>query len=380
MALYTSGVASSCESINWRKFLARPPLPCPGAESLMALRNQRILISGAGGSIGSALATRLAQLEPRGLILLEASEGSLFRLQRALGAAGSDEGVHCVLGSVLNRRLLEELFDLHAPNLVLHAAAFKHVPLLEEHPFAAIENNIFGTERMAAAATAGGARVVLLSTDKAVAPASILGASKRVAELIVRDAGGTALRLGNILGSSGSVAEAFAEQIAGGGPVTVTDPAARRYFLTLEEGVDLLLMAAAEPACPSLLVPELSTQHFVADLARFMAGELLAGTEDASKRTIAIEFTSPRPGDKESEVFWSAEETVDRAILPGLLSVRSAGVAGIELQRGLEWLRNSLEARDLPSALEGLRSLVPNFEPSAALMAHAQQRRTRVMP
>lgn len=365
-------MASSCESINWRKFLARPALPGPGAEALDALRNRRILVTGAGGSIGSALALRLAKLEPRALILLEASEGSLFALRRALGP---DERAHYVLGSLLDRSLLEEIFDLQAPNLVFHAAAFKHVPLLEEQPFAAIENNILGTQTLVSAATAGGAHVVLLSTDKAVAPASILGASKRVAELIVQEAGGTALRLGNILGSSGSVAEAFAEQITAGGPVTVTDPAARRFFLTVDEGVDLLLAAAAEPACPSLLVPELSAQHFVADLARFMAGELVP-----DKQAIDIEFTSPRPGDKESEMFWSSEESIDRAILPGLLSIRSPGIAGAELQRGLEWLRNALDARDLPSAIEGLRSVVPNFTPSAALMAQVQQRRTRVTP
>lgn len=367
-------MAASRETLDWRKFLARPALPGPSPETLEALRNERILVTGAGGSIGSALAFRLSTLEPRALVLLEASESSLFELQNSLASLDSDCAPHCVLGSVLDRNLLDELFELHAPGLVFHAAAFKHVPLLEQHPFAAIENNVFGTRTLVSAADAAGAGVVLLSTDKAVAPASTLGASKRIAELIVHEAGGTALRLGNILGSSGSVAEAFAEQIAAGGPVTVTDPSASRYFLTVEEGVDLLLAAAAEPACPPLLVPEISAQHFVADLARFMAREL------APEREIGIEFTSPRPGDKESERFWSAEEKVEYAILPGLLSVRSPWIADGELQRGLARLRGAIEARDLHVAIDGLRWLVPDFKPSAAILALAHQRGTRVMP
>lgn len=361
------------ETIDWRKFLARPPLPAPSPAALDALRNQSILVTGAGGSIGSALALRLAMLGTRALVLLDASEGSLFELKQALAPAESDSAPQCILGSVLDRNLLDEIFTAHAPSLVFHAAAFKHVPLLEEHPFAAIENNVFGTQTLASAAAVAGARIVLLSTDKAVAAASVLGASKRIAELITLEAGGTALRLGNILGSSGSVAEAFAGQISAGGPVTVTDPAARRYFLTLEEGVDLLLAAGAEPACPALLAPELTAQHFVADLARFMACELAPG------QAIGIEFTSLRSGDKESESFWSSEEKVDRVVLPGLLSLRSERISGGELQRGLARLRSALDGRDLPAAVAGLRSLVPEFQPSAALMALARGQRGRVM-
>ncbi len=147
--------------------------------------------------------------------------------------------------------LLEHIFAAHAPRIVFHAAAFKHVPLIEEQPFAAIANNIFATATLTCAAAAHHARVILLSTDKAVQPASFMGATKRVAEHIVRSAGGTVFRLGNVLGSSDSVSEIFAQQIARGGPITVTDPAARRYFLTLEEAVNLLLL---RPRIPSHLL------------------------------------------------------------------------------------------------------------------------------
>lgn len=170
-----------------------------------------MLITGAGGSIGSALALRLSRLALPVLLLLD------------------------------------ELFAAHAPRIVFHMAAHKHVPLLEQQPLAAIANNIFATETIAATAATCGARVVLLSTDKAVESISVIGATKRVAEEIVLAAGGTVLRLGNVLASTGSVTEVFAHQIARGGPLTITDPAAHRYFLTLDEPVNLLLFMSAAP-------------------------------------------------------------------------------------------------------------------------------------
>jgi FlaA1/EpsC-like NDP-sugar epimerase len=370
--IYTSHVIPSLNAIDWHVFLGRPHLEQPTSQMIDAIRCERVLVTGAGGTIGAALALRLARIEPRRLVLLESSEHALFGLQGALAHAGVQRSPQCILGSVLHADLLEELFAHDAPSIVFHAAAFKHVPLLEEHPLAAIENNVFGTKALVRIAAAHGARVVLLSTDKAVEPASVMGVTKRVAEDLVLGADGTVLRLGNVLASSNSVVEAFAEQIAVGGPLTVTDPAARRYFLTIEEAVDLLIAATAEPERPVVLAPDLGSLQFITDLARFMASAL------APEREISIDFTEPRPGDKELETLWSADETVVPAAAQGLFSIRSHGRAGAAFDQELDALERATRARDLPSALACLRSLVPDFTPSAALLNLAQRSASRV--
>jgi FlaA1/EpsC-like NDP-sugar epimerase len=365
-------VTPSLKTLNWRSFLARPPLPPPPSEALDSLRLQPILITGAGGSIGSALALRLAALAPPMLILLDASESNLYNLERAWAESGAASPVTLILGDAGDRALIEETFATHAPRVIFHAAAFKHVPLMEEHPLAAIANNVFATETLVEAAAAHGARVVLLSTDKAVEPASVMGATKRAAEQMVLARGGTALRLGNVLASRDSVAETFARQIAQGGPITVTDPAARRYFLTLDEAVDLLLTAATYPEQPALLAPALPATHFIADLAQFMARELAPG------RPIAIDFTGLRPGDKETELLWSAGDSTRPAGLGGLVSIQAPVLPSALLNNSLAGLRAALQARDLAASLVHLRSLVPDYTPSQAVLAHSRLCRQRV--
>jgi FlaA1/EpsC-like NDP-sugar epimerase len=339
-----------------------------------------ILIAGAGGSIGSALARRLVALAPPNLLLLEASESRLYALQRDWSASSAACPITPILGNVADRPLLEHIFAQHAPRLVFHAAAFKHVPLMEEQPLAAIANNIFATETLTKVAAAHHARIVLLSTDKAVQPSSVMGATKRVAEHIVLAARGTVLRLGNVLASGGSVAEIFARQIAHGGPITVTDPAARRYFLTLDEAVDLLLLAAAHPQPSTLLAPVLPCTHFIADLAHFMARELAPG------RDIAIQFTQPRPGDKEAELLWSPGDpahSVSAAASPesslaAMVSIQSPPLSAPQLDAGLVNLRIALDARALATALASLQSLVPDYTPSHAVLELSRQAGSRV--
>jgi FlaA1/EpsC-like NDP-sugar epimerase len=365
-------VIPTLETLDWQGFLGRPPLPSPSPEALDALSRQPILITGAGGSIGSALSLRLAALNPPALVLLEASENNLYTLQRDLaetrGAWRLGAGrIVPVLGSVSDRALLEEIFAAHAPRIVFHAAAHKHVPLMEEHPLAAMANNVFGTHTLVSAAADYGARVVLLATDKAVEPASAMGASKRVAERIVLAAGGTVLRLGNVLASRGSVAEAFARQIARGGPVTVTDPEARRYFLTVGEAVDLLLTAAAHPAHPALLAPILPATHKISDLAGFMAHAL------APDCVIPIEFSTLRPGDKETEAFWTAGDRVHPVKGGAMVSIETAPLDYSQLDRCIAALRAALDARDLAAALDSLCAVVPDYTLSRAVIARAQK-------
>lgn len=376
-SIYTFTVISPLNDLNWRSFLGRPPLSSPPPDGIEALRQQPILITGAGGSIGSALALRLAALAPSMLVLLEASESNLYALQRDWAELQTaNPRASCpmapVLGSVADQPLLDEIFALHAPLIVFHAAAFKHVPLMEEQPLAAISNNVFATQTLTETATAHGARVVLLSTDKAVQPASVMGATKRVAEQIVLSSGGTTLRLANVLASRDSVAEVFTRQIAQGGPVTVTDPAARRYFVTLDEAVNLLLIAAAHPKPGTLLAPVLPATHFIADLARFMVREL------APSREIPIEFTGLRPGDKETELLWPSGASTFPTNLAGVVCVETPLLPASQLAARLVSLRQAIELRDLDAALTQLRRLVPDYTPSQALLALSRQSAQRV--
>ena len=359
------------DSIDWLSFLARPPLPAPPPETISSLIHHPILITGGGGSIGSALALRLASHGAH-IILLEASENSLYELQRDFANHPQSQYPTFYLGSVADRSLLDEIFSLHHPRLVFHAAAYKHVPLIEHQPLAAIANNIFATEDLVTAASANHARVVLLSTDKAVAPASIMGATKRVAEQLILRSNGTVLRLGNILASHGSVTEVFAHQIAAAIPLTVTDPAARRYFLTISEAVDLLISAAAVSRRPALLAPHLPAPHYIADLARFMARSL------APNREAPIEFTHLRTGDKETEQLWSANETPHPANANGLVSLDSPSIMHGQMHSLLATLRDAVQSRDLSAALVVLRTLVPDYTPSNAVLALRSTVRSQV--
>jgi O-antigen biosynthesis protein WbqV len=361
-------VNPSLEAIDWQGFLARPAISSPSPEMLQDALSQPILITGAGGSIGSALAMRLAQFAAPRLILLEAAENSLFHLERALARAPHSDAAGqatFVLGNAGDRATLDDLFTAHRPRLVFHAAAHKHVPLLEQQAFAAIGNNIFATETLVAVAAAHSARVVLVSTDKAVEPASVMGATKRVAERIVLRGGGTALRLGNVLASSGSVAEVFAQQIAQGGPMTVTDAEARRYFLTKDEAVNLLLFAAA-CAAPAILAPALAHAHGIAELAGYMARALAPGRE------IAVQFTGLRPGDKVAELLWDPSEIARPDTGTPLVRIESSPSSPMQFDAEISALRAAVNNRDLAAALAQLRGLVPGFHPSKTVLAVAR--------
>jgi FlaA1/EpsC-like NDP-sugar epimerase len=329
-----------------------------------------MLVTGAGGSIASALALRLSAVSPSSLQLLDASEGRLYALEQSWRIAGASGAMSLVLGSIADRTLLDEIFTLHAPRLVFHAAAFKHVPLMETQPLAAIANNIFGTLTLTTSAAAHGARVILLSTDKAVEPASIMGATKRVAERIVLAAGGIVLRLANVLATRDSVTEVFARQIAHGLPLTVTDPAARRYFLTLDEAVNLLLIAAAQPESGTF-APQLPAAHFIADLAHFIANALAPG------RPIALDFTSLRPGDKEAELLWSRSECPQASTYADLSWLPADPSLEQHLSPALAALRTAVDARDLSAALTHLVALVPDYTPSDAVLTLAGLRTAR---
>jgi FlaA1/EpsC-like NDP-sugar epimerase len=371
--VYTFRVLQIAESFPWYDFLNRDPLPVAASDSLEFLRGASILVTGAGGSIGTSLALRLAALRPRRLVLLEASENNLYELESRLRSEGATGVTVSCLGSVTDESLLEEIFATHSPKWIFHAAAHKHVALLEEHPLAALKNNAAGTFALVKKAHLIGYQVILVSTDKAASSASVMGATKRLAELIVRAHGGTAVRLGNVLGSRGSVVETFIRQAASGDALTLTHPEARRYLLTLEESVELLLSGAIEAFARSqhdqpkslLLAADLDRTYRVRDLAEFIALRV------APNRKVSFTTSGLRQGEKMVEELWGSDEIATGHARNGLRLVDSPLVPLPQLELELTRMEEAILCRDLRSAITILQSLV-NFSPSDCLLALLQ--------
>ncbi len=270
----------------WESFLDRAPLALDRAQVSASLQGKRILITGAGGWIGSALARSIAEFAPDQLVLLEAAERNLYEIDTALRQLPCPIEHVPVLGSVSQQALLAEMFGRYRPQIVYHAAAFKHVPLMEQNPFAAIENNAIGTHLLVEAAITNTEteQLILLSTDKAVNPVSIMGASKRIAELVIlapraASARMKAVRLGNVLGSEGSIVPLFLKQILAGQPITVTHPSVRRYFITTADALILLLHAASAETPQGILVPDLGELKLVEALAQHLMDSFWPGTD-----------------------------------------------------------------------------------------------------
>lgn len=329
------------------------------------LAGQRILITGAAGSIGSALTHAVAASSPAALILLDTSENGLYQLDRSLHAANSHDHIP-LLGSVTNQTTLDHLFRHHHPQIIFHAAALKHVPLMEQNPFAALENNALGTLTLANAALAHRSHhLVLVSTDKAVDPHSIMGASKRIAELILLSLATpatrmTAVRLCNVIGSQGSVLPLFREQLAHNLPLTVTDPESHRYFIPLDRAIEALLSALHSTSTSALLLPDITTPIRILDLATH-----LLRTHPTT--TSSIEFTGLRPGDKLTEHLLSPREQVVSSPNQTLRSLHTPLPALTTLHAALTTLREAIHTHDLPQLLRAIHTLVPEYQPSATL-------------
>jgi len=336
-------------------------------QSLALLSGRRVLITGAGGCIGSALAKAVTQAGARELILLDASEGALYDIQQTLLGLKMTSPHFLILASVSDTAAITSLFERHQPEIVFHAAAFKHVPLMEDNPFAAVANNALATHTLAeAVARYGSDQLLMVSTDKAVAPSSIMGASKRIAELILLvprtpPVCMKAIRLGNVLGSSGSVVPLFERQIAQGGPVTVSHPDVRRYFMTLTEAVDTLLSALSPDSPTGVSVPELGEPIRILDLAKFLIGQ----------QQVPIVFTELRPGDKMDESLISSSESYRSPLGGSLRAVDSPTLSSDELSFSLNDLRRAIDQSDLPSLLETVQRMVPEYRPSRALASAA---------
>jgi FlaA1/EpsC-like NDP-sugar epimerase len=334
-----------------------------------------ILVTGACGFIGSAIAKALLRLDPRLLILLDHSEFNIYTTQLELTAIPNPAPYDLILGDICDGPLLAEIFQKHRPDIVIHSAAFKHVPLLETNPFEAIRNNVIGTLSLAKTAVQHNtAKMLTISTDKAVNPQSILGASKRVAELVSlrwssKRSHMNVIRLGNVLGSPGSVVPLFLHQISRGGPVTVTHPEVSRYFVILGDAVELILAAGRLKGCGEVYVPKLGEPVKIIDLARHLIRE--AGLEP--EKDIPIVFAGLRPGDKITEEFVSTGESLIPCLDSRFSRIDSSGTIAGNCDDSIAELQASCSRRDLPALLQVLSRLVPEYWPSESLFSQMKQ-------
>ncbi len=304
-------IVSKLRDVSVEELLGREPVHVDLAEILGYVRGKVILVTGGGGSIGSELCRQIAGHEPKRLIIFDIYENNAYDIQQELLRSRPGLDVSVLIGSVRDRKRIEHVFDKYRPEIVYHAAAHKHVPLMEHSPGEAIKNNVLGTYQTAlAAGKYGTGKFVLISTDKAVNPTNVMGASKRLCEMIIQAANGTygteyvAVRFGNVLGSNGSVIPLFQKQIAGGGPVTVTDPKIVRYFMTIPEAVSLVLQAGAYAKGGEIFVLDMGEPVKIDELAR----NLIRLSGYVPDKDISIVYTGLREGEKMYEECLKEEE------------------------------------------------------------------------
>jgi FlaA1/EpsC-like NDP-sugar epimerase len=358
--------AQRVRDIEPEDLLGREPVTLDEAGIGEVLRGKVVMITGAGGSIGSELCRQVARYAPARLVLAELSEFNLYSIEQELGQAFAAIGLVRLIVDVKDLAGLRGLFAAWKPQIVFHAAAFKHVPLMEEHnAWAAVRNNTLGTYHAAlAAGEAGAERFVLISTDKAVNPTNVMGASKRAAEMAVSALVARfpatrfmAVRFGNVLGSSGSVIPKFKEQIARGGPVTVTHPDIIRYFMTIPEAARLVLQAAAVGQSGQVLVLDMGEPVRIADLAR----ELIQLSGHA-RDEIPIVYSGLRPGEKLFEELLADADTTLATSIPRLRIARLLDAASAD-ENVVERLGEVAVdgAGDDDAARAWLRRVVPEF-------------------
>jgi len=313
--------------VRYEDLLGRRPVELDATGIRSYLEGRTVLITGCGGSIGSELCRQVVKYRPRCLVLVDSGEANLFHIQMELQYESSSPDCHAVLGHVQDRPLMASVFKKYRPEVVFHAAAYKHVPLLEKNPWEAVTNNIIGSRTVMELAVEHGVdRFVLVSTDKAVRPANVMGASKRVAELLLQSLQGNgtkfmAVRFGNVVGSSGSVVPLFRRQIEQGGPVTVTHPEVNRYFMTIPEAAQMILQAGAMGEGGEIFILRMGTPVKIADMARDLIR--LSGKEP--DRDIKVVFTGLRDGEKLYEELITVGEGIVRTGHEKIMVLRNYG-------------------------------------------------------
>jgi FlaA1/EpsC-like NDP-sugar epimerase len=360
---------SQIRDLSVEDLLDRVPVDLDAEPLRRLIRGERVLVTGAGGSIGSELCRQVATLSPAVLVLLDRYEHGLFAITNELSIHGHTCIVP-VIGDITDVGQMNRLFAEHRPSLVFHAAAHKHVPLMEGNPCEAVLNNVSGTRIVAEAAHRHEVdRFILISTDKAVNPVSVMGASKGVAELLLQNLSRssrtifTTVRFGNVLGSNGSVIPLFVDQIKSGGPVTITDPGMRRYFMLIGEAVQLVLHAARLARGGDLFVLEMGEQISVVDMAR----NLIRLSGFVPDKDIALTYLGSRPGEKLVEELVAGHERLEVTPVEKVLSVRRDPTdAPARLSDLITQLEEAAEEGSMSKVLAILCDILPAYRPWVA--------------
>lgn len=374
------GESQLVRPVDVEDLLGRPQRVLDREAVSRLIAGRRVLVTGAGGTIGSELVRQVAALAPAAIILFEQSEHALYQIDMELSERFPAVPRVALLGDVRNAEAVDRAFDRQRPDIVLHAAAYKHVPLVEANTGEGVLTNVLGTQVVAQASKAHGVKLmVMISTDKAVNPTNVMGASKRIAEMICQsldlqrasssgpqDSRGTqyvTVRFGNVLGSSGSVVPLFQRQLAAGGPLTVTHPDVTRFFMTTREAVELILQAAAMPADQvhaegKIFVLDMGQPVRIQDLAQQMIR--LAGLRPG--KDVQIVFTGMRPGEKLYEEVLHSDETTVPTPQDGIMLAAPRVVDHSELERSIAALLEAAHNRDTDALLRLMHGLVPEFQ------------------
>ena len=357
-------LADQIRDVSVADLLGREPVYIEESRIRERLQGKCVLVTGAAGSIGSELSRQIASFKPRTLLLLDQAESDLFKIDAELQQTYPGARILPVLADIRDEARLRDVFSTFAVEAVYHAAAYKHVPMMEQYPLEAIRNNVLGTWKLASLAREYGvASFLMISSDKAVNPTSVMGATKRVDELILSSMSDertrfVSVRFGNVLGSNGSVIPTFQQQIQSGGPVTVTHEEMRRYFMTIREAVQLVLLASTMGKGSEVFVLDMGQPVRIADLARQMIR--LAGLVPG--RDIEIRYVGLRPGEKLFEELELSDETALPTSHNKIRVLKGTPADAMDVNYWVSDLARLLEQRDAEGVVQYLQRIVPEFE------------------
>jgi FlaA1/EpsC-like NDP-sugar epimerase len=365
-ALISGGLTIQPRDVDLQDLLCRPPVKLDTQSIQALLRGRVVLVTGASGSIGSEICRQVLAYHPTRIVLVDHNENGVFYLERELRARGRPCELIPYVANITDAPRLRNAFARYRPDVVLHAAAHKHVPMMEHNPGEAVKNNVFGTRTLVEEALRWDVEaLVMISTDKAVNPSSVMGASKRLAEMVVQSLSGltntrlVTVRFGNVLGSTGSVVPIFKEQIRAGGPVTVTHPEMTRFFMTIPEAAQLVLQAGAFGTSGDIFVLDMGAPVRVVDLARDLIR--LSGLVEGHE--IDLVFTGLRPGEKLYEELYNDAETRLPTPHPKIFRARHRETSSHELWAALGRLAAVIDGEPEP-VIAALQGAIPEYQPN----------------